>query len=553
MFAAPTQSAPQAPLFLNIINAVFGPADSAPVDAAEKSAASGDVAAQLGLRPLALGVGADRPAHSVDPCLTSLCENSAQNRSLWSRLNVEVCEIKEISEPRPKQAVQRCLFTQTLTARAVVSEIATAQISVEENYGVAAQSIDPGLTTVFENSARNRSLWSRLEVGEPRPEEAVQPFVFAQTLTAKAVISEIDSALVSVAGNTGVSTQTDPGLTARAVGSANRVGVRVAAPNVIARSLIESMVGQNRKTISKTAPPAAPCGRGSIRAREMNGSVPPPTTAAVLDPAMPVLRVEPQPEEVVPAAQNNVQDNAARAPVENVAQPVVIGEVAFKATLTPIENPEPEQTEKISAKKDDKPVFALPEKFTSREEPVKVAAVATIAETMNNVPRSCESPASQDRPVAVKETKSETPFREVAQALRTADVDVPGVPIPKAGAVHSIALKIAQPDAPSVELHVTERAGEIHVAVKTQDAGLQTSLRQDLGTLSNSLERAGYRTQTYVPCEAQIQTARTPSSEFRRDSESQQFSGRNGENPQQRDQRRQRQPKKWIEALENLQ
>ncbi len=46
--------------------------------------------------------------------LTSLGENSAQNRSLWSRLNVEVCEIRDISEPRPKEAVQRCLFTQTL-------------------------------------------------------------------------------------------------------------------------------------------------------------------------------------------------------------------------------------------------------------------------------------------------------------------------------------------------------------------------------------------------------------------------------------------------------
>ncbi len=38
------------------------------------------------------------------------CENSVRNRSLWSRLGVEVCEIRNAREPRPKEAVQRFSF-----------------------------------------------------------------------------------------------------------------------------------------------------------------------------------------------------------------------------------------------------------------------------------------------------------------------------------------------------------------------------------------------------------------------------------------------------------
>lgn len=126
-----------------------------------------------------------------------------------------------------------------------------------------------------------------------------------------------------------------------------------------------------------------------------------------------------------------------------------------------------------------------------------------------------------------------------------------------ANPIHTIALRIAQADAPAVDLHVTERAGEIHVAVRTPDAGLQASLRQDLGALSNSLERAGYRAETFVPRESATQTLRTAQPDFRNDRESQSgFSGRGSSDQQQqrRDSRQQRDPQraKWIQELENL-
>jgi arylsulfatase A-like enzyme len=68
-------------------------------------------------------------------------------------------------------------------------------------------------------------------------------------------------------------------------------------------------------------------------------------------------------------------------------------------------------------------------------------------------------------------------------------------------------VRIALPDAPPVDVQITDRAGQVQVAVRTQDPGLQASLRQDLGTLVNSLERSGYRTEAFTPREGAPQAA----------------------------------------------
>jgi hypothetical protein len=50
-----------------------------------------------------------------------------------------------------------------------------------------------------------------------------------------------------------------------------------------------------------------------------------------------------------------------------------------------------------------------------------------------------------------------------------------------------------------VEVRFTERAGKVEVAVKTADADLAGSLRQDLGELSSRLDSAGYRAESWQP------------------------------------------------------
>ena len=69
---------------------------------------------------------------------------------------------------------------------------------------------------------------------------------------------------------------------------------------------------------------------------------------------------------------------------------------------------------------------------------------------------------------------------------------------PFTSATHEIAVRISPPDAAPVDLQVRERGGTVHVAVRTADGGLQTSLRQDLGALVDRLERSGFHAETSV-------------------------------------------------------
>ncbi len=246
-----------------------------------------------------------------------------------------------------------------------------------------------------------------------------------------------------------------------------------------------------------------------------------------------------------PVAIHPDQTEAPQARVQNGAT-----EVAFKATLSLLENDSKDEKREGG----DEIVPPAARQVERRDPSMKIVAPAAISPVSNHVPQSFDLPVAHERPVAPAEAKAEAPFRAVAETLRTAQTEAPAIDNPRSSPVHSIALRIAPPESPAVELHVRERGGEIHVAVRTPDAALQTVLREDLGTLSNSLERAGYRAQTFVPRESVMQTARAMQNDFHNDRESPQgFSGRGSSEQQQRQEpRQQRQPKKWFQELENL-
>lgn len=117
-------------------------------------------------------------------------------------------------------------------------------------------------------------------------------------------------------------------------------------------------------------------------------------------------------------------------------------------------------------------------------------------------------------------------------------------------------MRVSQPAAPPVDLHFSERAGEIHVSVRTPDATLENSIRQNLPTLTGSLERAGYHTETFVP---QTNSAAQMSSRKEGDSSHPDWTGRgNSGDPSQnrrhqQQQSRDQREKFWIEAMENAQ
>ncbi len=157
-----------------------------------------------------------------------------------------------------------------------------------------------------------------------------------------------------------------------------------------------------------------------------------------------------------------------------------------------------------------------------------------------------------------------------SEALRAAAPAAPATSAQPAAPLKEIAMRISSPQAPTVDVHLAERAGQLHIAVRTADGGLQTSLRQDLGTLVNSIERSGYRAEAFAPREGAPAAAATetnfqngrqdqesePGSKGGNQDSSQDSSQNSSQNPGgggQQQQRRDSRPSKWIEELENQQ
>jgi hypothetical protein len=144
--------------------------------------------------------------------------------------------------------------------------------------------------------------------------------------------------------------------------------------------------------------------------------------------------------------------------------------------------------------------------------------------------------------------------QSAAEALRSVVPETPPPTVQNSPALE-IAMRIARPEA-AVDVHVTERAGQVHVAVRTPDAGLQTSLRQDLGTLVNSLDRAGFHAETmssHRPVSAPSASSHM-NGEGAQQQESDPGSNRHsgGQFQGQQQHRHGRDTQDWLEAMENI-
>lgn len=144
-----------------------------------------------------------------------------------------------------------------------------------------------------------------------------------------------------------------------------------------------------------------------------------------------------------------------------------------------------------------------------------------------------------------------TPSQSTAEALRTSESNLAVAPPSRTGVAQEITIRIEQPDASPVDLRVVERAGQVHIDVRTPDAAMQTSLRGDLGTLTNSLQRAGYQTEMFTPSSTLGRTASSAETSNRDDhQDSSQNRGGSGDSSEGR--RQQQQQKRSSTRLEEL-
>jgi hypothetical protein len=110
------------------------------------------------------------------------------------------------------------------------------------------------------------------------------------------------------------------------------------------------------------------------------------------------------------------------------------------------------------------------------------ASIATQAPTMSSNSAPAQAPS------------------EPASQRHAAAADAAPAAAPPPSPTNASDIKIALNDnGQRVELRVTERAGDIHVTVRTPDSQLATAMREDLPTLSSKLEQSGLHSEMWRP------------------------------------------------------
>ena len=120
---------------------------------------------------------------------------------------------------------------------------------------------------------------------------------------------------------------------------------------------------------------------------------------------------------------------------------------------------------------------------------------------------------------------------------------------------HTVSLRVSDAGEQRVDLKITERQGEVHVAVRAADADLAGSLRENLGELVHKLEQTGLRAEGWQPAPAASASGNPAGRQAEKEFTGGQQSGQQQQQQQHRDGRQGRQQEsnrgRWTEAVEN--
>ena len=115
--------------------------------------------------------------------------------------------------------------------------------------------------------------------------------------------------------------------------------------------------------------------------------------------------------------------------------------------------------------------------------------------------------------------------------------------------VRAISLNLSSKDQ-SVQVRLSERAGELHVTVRTPDAGLTHGLREGLADLVSRLEHGGFRAEAWRPAGGDA-SDRGQESPSRRGSSQQQSGKESRQQENSQDPESEAQTPKWMGELES--
>jgi hypothetical protein len=397
-------------------------------------------------------------------------------------------------------------------------------------------------------------------------------------VNAVAAIDSSQIGIVAMMGSSQAGTSSNPGsdatsflnlfnflMPASGDDAAGPAPAAIASPGQVAGALIRSMLGMKQEDRSQKTEAGMP-------ADNQPGSC--ANSAGVSDPSVGMPAPAAVPSLPVPQAGDALTNVSSRAavPAELTAtalltldQTALQCPLAFGARLVKTggdqnANPEPASPPiAVPAPGDSsQPVLPIAKYEPSKRDPQGVPAPATAA---------AGSSASQAIPAAMLATVSEHAApssprvadaapQPLGEALRTSEPAQPAA-APNAAPAQEIVLRVARAESSAVDVQVTQRAGEVYVAVRTADQALQTSLRQDLPSLVNSLERAGYHAETFTPQEMTAPAAAASSGRSfngRQQDAQPDTSDRNWPDPSggrhQEQRQRDRQHQNWLDEME---
>ena len=217
--------------------------------------------------------------------------------------------------------------------------------------------------------------------------------------------------------------------------------------------------------------------------------------------AAPVSGTLPAPGEAATSAAPAPQ--AAPPHVASTAEPRIrggeskadSGAIAFQAKLTPHTQDQPQNAEPQHASA---PKIAATNMETGRKpEPEHGESVTETAAAMPSAAPDTRAMAAVNP--SVEPSRAEAPAAvKDAEPPQAAPEAAPEPARLKQSSVRDIRLEVSGGEN-RVELRLTERAGEVHVAVRTANSNLAGQLRQDLPVLTSRLEHAGFRAEVWHP------------------------------------------------------
>lgn len=154
-------------------------------------------------------------------------------------------------------------------------------------------------------------------------------------------------------------------------------------------------------------------------------------------------------------------------------------------------------------------------------------------------------------PISPQPRSGTSPAHVKPEAPAPANPVAPPVP-PKAGTAGQLSIRVERPGEKDVALQVMERAGRLHVAVRSDDSRLNTALRSDLNDLVSNLKHQGFKSEAWSPADTTVPISRA-SQDGAASSGSQSFREGGGYRQQQQQQRnsdQQEQPE-WVDELES--